>query len=267
MNRRNFFAIAAVACVVSTLTIRAEDAGTAGKTWIELRHYTFATVAKREAYEAHLAKAAVPALNRAGISPVGVFTLAKEDNPKVNPAPEGLDLYVVLPHPSAESIATLAGKLDRDAAYREAGKAVIEAPRNDQAFTKLETAISIALDKCPKVETPAKAATRVLQLRTYTGHNEDRALRKAEMFDLGDEIGIFRKTGLNPVFFGRSIAGWGMPNVTYMLGFDTPELQASGWKTFVSSPEWTALKKDPRFADTEPSIVNLVLRPSAGSQI
>lgn len=268
MNRRNFLTTAgAVGILAATNTTSRAEKPASEKSWLELRKYTFANVAKREAYEAYLAKAAVPAFNRAGVKPVGVFTLNKEDNPKLAVPPEGLDLYVLLPHATAESVAMLARTLDTDAAYRAAGKDVIESSRKEPAYTALESSLLIAHDKVPKVEVPSTAATRVLQLRIYRGHNDDRSLRKNEMFDVGGETEIFRRTGLNPVFFGRAIAGDALPNVTYMLGFDSPEAQAANWKKFVSDPEWTKLKNDPTYADTEPTITNLVLRPSAASQI
>ena len=51
------------------------------------------------------------------------------------------------------------------------------------------------------------------------------------------------------------------------FGFDSPEALAANWKKFVSDPEWTKLKNDPTYADTEPTITNLILRPSSASQI
>ena len=268
LSRRTFLTAAGASGLLAALpsSLRAEKP-TAGKAWLELRKYGFASVAKREAFEAYLALAAVPALNRAGIKPVGAFTLNAADNPKLAPPPAGTDLYVLLPHPNAESLALLARTLDRDAVYRAAGRTVIEAPRTDPAFTSLESSVLIAHDQVPQVEVPSQAATRVLQLRIYRGHNDDRSLRKNEMFDVGGEIEIFRRTGLNPVFFGRGLAGGSLPNVTYMLGFESPETQAANWKKFVSDPAWTKLKNDPAYADTEPTITNLILRPSPASQI
>lgn len=268
MKRREFLAAAgAVGLLTATGGNARAEKPAAEKSWLELRKYTFASPAKREAYEAYLAKAAVPAFNRAGVKPVGVFTLNKEDNPKLATPPDGTDLYVLLPHASAESFAMLARTLDTDATYRADGKDVIEASRKEPAYTALETELLIAHDKVPKVEVPSSAATRVLQLRIYKGHNDDRSLRKNEMFDVGGEIEIFRRDGLLPVFFGRAVAGTSMPNVTYMLGFDSPEALAANWKKFVSDPDWTKLKNDPTYADTEPTITNLILRPSSASQI
>ncbi len=88
------------------------------------------------------------------------------------------------------------------------------------------------------------------------------------MFNNG-EIDIFRKTGLNPVFFGETLIGGKMPNLTYMLSFDSMEEQKAGWKRFVSSPEWKSLSSIPAYADKTIlcGITNLNLKPMACSQL
>lgn len=269
LKRREFIGLAGAlgATALTAPAIHAAEAASGARSWIELRRYTFASAAKREAFEAFFGQTAIPAFNRAGCKPVGAFRLDAADNPKLAPPPDGTELYVVIPHAGAESVANTALALDKDAVYREAGRAFIEAARKDPAYVKVETTLMQAFAKVPAIEVPSTAATRVVQLRTYTNHNDDRALRKAEMFDVGGEIEIFRRTGLRPVFFGRALSGWALPNLTYMLGFDSPEQLAANWKTFVSDPEWKALKVDARYADCEPTIVNLILRPVSGSQI
>ena len=93
------------------------------------------------------------------------------------------------------------------------------------------------------------------------------AKRKIEMFNEGGEIALFRAAGMNPVFFGESIIGSKMPNLTYMLGFDDPEAQETGWKKFLDDPEWKKLSSDPYYEDTVSNITNLMLRPAESSQI
>jgi len=72
---------------------------------------------------------------------------------------------------------------------------------------------------------------------------------------------------LKPVFFGESLIGSKLPNLTYMLGFDDEEALKTGWDNFLSDPGWDALKKDPQYKDTVSNITNLLLRPVACSQI
>lgn len=87
------------------------------------------------------------------------------------------------------------------------------------------------------------------------------------MFNEGGEIGIFRRVGMNPVLFGQSLAGTLLPNLTYMLAFDSPAAMDGAWLKFRADPEWIKLKDDPAYKDTVSNISNFVLRPLPGSQI
>jgi hypothetical protein len=77
----------------------------------------------------------------------------------------------------------------------------------------------------------------------------------------------FRKVGMDPVFFGQTLAGTRMPNLTYMLGFDDKESLETAWQAFLKHPERAALKKDPTYQDTVSRIYNNNLRPIEGSQV
>jgi len=87
------------------------------------------------------------------------------------------------------------------------------------------------------------------------------------MFDEGGELPLFRKVGMHPVFFGDTVFGDLMPNLTYMLGFENDEARKAAWGTFVASPEWAGMKDLPMYKDTANTIINVMLRPSPGSQI
>jgi hypothetical protein len=83
----------------------------------------------------------------------------------------------------------------------------------------------------------------------------------------GGEIALFRNAGMNPVFFGESIIGSKMPNLTYMLGFNNKKTQESAWEKFLNDPEWEKLSSNPYYEDTVSNITNIVLRPTSSSQI
>ena len=89
------------------------------------------------------------------------------------------------------------------------------------------------------------------------------------MFNDAGEIKLFRETGLNPVFFGRAIAGTKMPNLTYMLGFNSMEEQKAAWKKFVSHPEWKKISGMPEYSDKAIlcGITNISLTAAPYSQI
>jgi hypothetical protein len=254
---------AALSVLVGGMALRAAE----GRQVIEMRTYSFANAEKMKTFEGFLAKSMIPALNRAGANPVGAFVLKKDDNPNLKLESDPLEIRVLLAHPNAESALALAAKLDADADYAAAAKLVLGTPMKDPVYSRFETQMMLAFEQCPNVEAPSKSADRVLQLRIYESHNDERALRKIAMFNEGGEIGIFRRCGMNPVFFGQSVAGTKMPNLTYMLAFDSPAAQAAAWGKFQKDPDWNKIKVDPKYAETVSTITNLVLRPIEGSQI
>ena len=267
MKRREFIMTAGLAALAGAATGGARAAEAGGEQHLlQLRTYSFANEAKLKIFADFLAQSLIPALNRAGVTPVGAFRLLKADNPKAGA--DELIIRVLLQFPDAGSMLTLSKRLAADATLAPASQAVLGTPMKDPVYLRFETQLLYAFPQCPKVETPvAAAADRVLQLRIYESHNCERAAHKIEMFNEGGEIALFRRLGMNPIFFGSSIAGTKMPNLHYMVGFESPAALEAGWKKFRTDPEWLKLKDDPRFKDTVSNITNLILRPLPGSQV
>ena len=89
------------------------------------------------------------------------------------------------------------------------------------------------------------------------------------MFNDAGEIEIFRRVGLNPVFFGEALVGSKMPNLTYMLVFESDEQRAANWKKFGADPDWQRLRGMAEYADKAilSGITNLPLKPADYSQV
>lgn len=230
----------------------------ADKQCVELRHYTFADAAHRDTMIDFLAETGIPAWNRLGVSPVGVFKM--KDN--------GLfDLYVMIPHKSIKHVTKIHTQWLADDDV-QARKDIVDSPTmRNPVYMRYESNLLLGFDECPRIEIPTELSTRVFQLRIYESHNSNKAKRKIEMFNEGGEIALFRETGLNPVFFGESLVGTKLPNLTYMVGFDDEDAQQKAWDTFVNREEWKRMNSDPYFKDTVSNITNLVLLPAKGSQI
>jgi hypothetical protein len=129
----------------------------------------------------------------------------------------------------------------------------------------------MAIEGMPKLEVPATAADkkpRIFELRTYESHSKKANKKKIEMFNNG-EIAIFRRTGLQPVFFGETLIGAKLPNLTYMLTFENMPAHDKNWGAFGSDPEWKKLSATPGYTDPEivTNISNVFLRPTAYSQV
>jgi len=269
MKRREFLAGACAAGAAGL--VRAAGGAEAGaKQYLELRLCRVGSEDQKKRLCEFLAKAAVPAWGRAGVKPVGVFELiGPAPKPKgTEPAVMGPDdVWVLLPHPTAEAAATCRARLLADEQYLRDGEPFLKLPKNDPLYRRIESSLMLAFDSVPKVEVPSKADGRIFQLRIYEAHSVERNQKKIEMFNAGGEVAIFRKNGLGPVFFGEALIGLRVPNLSYMVGFDSPDAQAAGWKKFSADPDWKRISKDPVYKDTVSNITNLVLRPLACSQI
>ena len=261
MNRRTFLASTAAAGTAVAMSPNLQSANAGERQYYELRRYEFdpAKPEQRETFVQFLQNAAIPALNRLGIKPVGVFE--PRDQPDT--------LYVLLPHASPASAVTLVEELGSDSEFLQAGAEIIDATSDAPPYQRFTSSFFRAFSGMPTLETPVTAPGRILQLRIYESPTEATTLKKIEMFNDAGEIRIFRKVGLHPVFFGQAVIGEKMPNLTYMLAFkDEGELNAN-WQRFRTDPEWQKLKAMPEYADKAilSGITNILLRPAAGSQI
>jgi hypothetical protein len=268
MKRREFLTASAVAGLALSSSTRIKgETERSRKQLLELRLYHFDSAAKQKAFDEFLGRAAVPALNRIEIEPVGVFKMLKSDNPKLDMEADSTDLYVLLPHRSPRSFISLTQRLLEDQAFLQAGEAVLGCPMSDPAYVRFESSLMLAFDGVPRVEVPTKADSRLMQLRIYESHSMERAIKKIEMFNEGGELDVFRRCNMNPVFFGQSLIGDKLPNLTYMLSFENEKAMSDAWSAFGKHPEWQKLRSDPTYKDTVSKVTNLILRPASSSQI
>lgn len=262
MKRRDFLAASAAVGIAPLGRLAAHESAGDARDIYELRTYHLDTEDQKKGFDAFMSEAAIPALNRIGIKPVGVFC-PEESEEEVGP------IYVLLRHKSLESVVTLVPKLGEDETFLSAGEAFLNAPAESPAYKRVESSLMVAFKEIPRIERPTDAPGRVFQLRIYKSPSVVTGQKKIEMFNEGGEIAIFRRTGLNPVFFGETVVGLEMPNLTYMLSFDSMDELKAGWKAFVSDPAWKALKSMPEYGDKKIlcGIDNIILKPADYSQL
>jgi NIPSNAP len=267
MKRRDFLKSAltasGAAALTQGLTMAAESSDKPVRELYELRLYHLRRGPKQKLFDDFYREAAIPAMNRIGLGPIGVFGVAT--------GPDSPTLYVLIPHKSMDSFATATDRLRSDPEYQKAGAEFINATASDPAYVRVESSLMVAFESIPKLEVPAGVAEkkpRLFELRTYESHSKKANKKKIEMFNNG-EIAIFRRTGLLPVFFGETLIGTRMPNLTYMLVFDNMAAHDKNWGAFGSDPEWKKLSSTPGYTDPEivSNISNLFLRPTGYSQI
>jgi hypothetical protein len=257
MKRREFLA--------SSPAVPGDPAGGQGtasgyeREFYELRFYQLHRGPGLNLTNDYLRDAAIPALNRAGIKPVGVFEMLV--------GPQSPSLYVLIPHPSADSVLTTWEHVRADSEYRERGAAFLNAPASNPPFVRVESQLMASFATHPRITPPAQGP-RVFELRTYDSATKNANLTKIKMFNTG-EIDIFKKVGFHPVFFGEKLIGPRWPNLTYMLASASIEDRNKHWAAFGADPDWNKLKSMPGFSDAEivSNITNVLLRPAEYSQV
>jgi hypothetical protein len=263
--RRREFLTASLATSALALAgeVSAQTPPTGAREFYQIRRYHLASGPQLKLTENYFAQALIPALGRMGMGPVGALRL---DFGEETPA-----YYLIIPGPSVEALATLELKLPEDQSFLEAAAPYWNAPAAAPAFERVEISLLEALAGWPKLTLPPASAAkgkRMFQLRTYESPSNGEHQRKVEMFHSG-EFEIFLKAGFHPVFFGDTLIGERMPNLTYMLSFtDMAELEAK-WDVFRSDPTWKKLSASPRFAfdPIVSNITNVTLNPLECSQI
>lgn len=257
-------AAAGAATLASVFGASGADASEgAGREYYELRQYHLRRGPKQKLFDQFYREAAMPAMARAGIGPVGVFS--------VMIGPDSATMYVLMTHASLESFGTAGDRLRADPEYQKAGAEFINAPASDPSYVRVESALLGAISGVPRLEVPAGAAekkARIFELRTYESHSKAANKKKIEMFNVG-ELAIFRRAGLQPVFFGETLIGTRMPNLTYMLTYENMAAHDKCWSAFGADPDWNKLSTTPGYTDAEIvcNISNIFLRPAAYSQI
>ncbi len=251
-----FAALFATATPAHTLAAEAEK-----PQYYELRVYSTKSVEQQKLISDYWENAGVPAYNRQGIKPIGVFTeLTESPTAKV---------YVLIPCDSLEIFQGIPAKLAADAEYQKAAAEYLNVTKNSAAFERIESSLNVAFDGMKKLEVPPSAAEKkpwVFELRTYQSPSEGKGINKVAMFNAG-EIAVMKEVGLSPVFFSQTIVGSQMPNLTYMVSGESLEEHKKHFGGFGGHPIWKKLNADPQYKDNVSKIISIFLKRTDASQI
>lgn len=244
MTRRNLIAAGSAAGLAMNAAAAQSPSGTpsGARALLELRKISFRNTPQnpRTRYVAFLEKAYAPALKRAGVDAMGFF------NNDVGP--DKPHILCLLSYPSGAAMVEVQ---DRLAADKEYNTALQEIHGNGHVYERVESSLLRSFASIPKVEVPQGEGSRLFELRLYESDDPVSLKKKIGMFEEGGEIAIFRKYGLQPVFFGEALVGTRIPNLTYMVAFPDANARAEAWRKFATSPEWDKLKRTPGLSDGE----------------
>lgn len=258
MRRRTFFTAAAGAGLAGSLTAASTQKAVIELSFIRMRNSQSQQSRRTGDF---VSKSVVPALKRAGGGPVGVFSNSI--------GPDAPYLLVVASYPSLAAYETILAKVAQDKEFIETATAFYSA--EEAGFQRVEKSLLRGFDAVPDIEVPPteeERPPRTFELRNYESKDFATLARKVDMFNKG-EIAGFKRAGLTMVFFGETIVGPKMPDLTYMVAADNNASREKAWSAFGADPEWKKLRSMPQYSD--PGLVsNLsvsILRPAAGSDI
>lgn len=255
---------------------------------IEIRYYHFRSADAAARFDSMLETAALPLLQQRSIGPVGVFQVTQ------SPTLGEHARVTIVPYASMESLLATKQALATDSDFLAKAADYLQQESGDPAYERVESMLLHTFSGMPKLEVPAvtapqranaseseaapetqaapealegvKAAARIFELRTYKSENEVQQALKVQMFNNG-EIDIFKKTGLQAVFFGDAIIASDLPQLTYMLVHRDKATQDESWKKFIASPDWKSLSGEERYKVIKLKITAHLLQASDFSQI
>ena len=265
IGRRKFLAGSAAAAGATILGCKSASRSGSGdrkaREFYEVRTYQIPNPEKKAIVDRYLGTALVPALNRNSIDRVGVF-VAMEDS-------DDHSITVLIPYPTLGHLEGITSALLADANYVAAAREMFDQPKRKPAYSRINSRLMQAFKSIPVIEMPAETTARkprMFEIRTYESHTMEMTALKVEMFDKG-ETQLMRDVKLGPVFFGETLIGDNVPNLTYMLSAADMDAHLEHWKAFKVSPVWGRMKKIKRYKGSLTKVRKSLVVPTAYSQI
>ena len=217
MKRREFLASAAVASVAAATAPNslsgAADTGAGNREFYQLRRYQLARGPQLKLADDYFRLALVPALNRMGLTPVGVFNLTI--------GPDTPAMYVLIPSSTVDALSSIENRLAQDAEYAKSGTDFLKAPAKEPAFHEVEISLMQAFENMPKLKVP-RAPRTIARGFSSCGHTKARAKSCTKK---SGNVQLLRNGAAGAIQHGSRVLwrhdrGARMPNLTYMLAFD-----------------------------------------------
>jgi len=225
----------------------------------QLTVYHFNNASQEKILDNYLQQALIPSLHRLKVEKIGVF------KPWANDTAADKQVYVFIPMASVEMVTKIPAGLMKDNAYQTAASEYINAVHTASPYTRMETILLQSFELAPKMQLPALKSdkkNRVYELRSYESATEKIYKNKVQMFNQGDEIGLFKRLNFNAVFYGEVITGSKMPNLMYMTSFEDMDDRNKHWKSFVDDSYWKKLSAMPEYQNNVSHIDIILMYPA-----
>lgn len=167
------------------------------------------------------------------------------------------NLWVMIGYPGVD--AYMAGVYSqKDDAFIAATKKYRAVPVSRPIYSRIESMLLLGFENYPVFVSPQETSD-LFELRIYEGYSEDAVRRKIKMFNV-EEIDLFLRLNMHPVFFGDLIAGPYMPTLVYMLDFKNMATRDEIWAEFIDHPDWKRMVAMEEYANTVSKIHKIFLK-------
>jgi len=228
----------------------------------QLTVYHFGNSSQEKIIDNYLQNALLPALHKISIKNIGVF------KNHANDTLTDKTMYVLMPVKSLDEVMKVSAKLIIDKDYQSAGSEYLNAVYTVAPYSRMETILLRAFSLAPELQLPklnGPRIDRIYELRSYESATEKIFRNKVQMFNEGDEVGLFKRLNFNASFYGEVIAGGKMPNLMYMTCHENKTARDANWKIFVDDPYWKKLSAMPEYQHNVSHIDISFLYPTAYS--
>jgi NIPSNAP len=225
----------------------------------EIKTYRLKDKNQETLVDAFLKNAYLPTLHRMGIKNIGVFKPLEADSTF------GKRIVVLIPYSSLDQFSKIPDLISADKQFNLSGKEYLEVVYTNPPYERIESVLLRAFTGMKQMEVPTltgSRAERIYELRSYEGATEKIYRNKVQMFNQGDEVGLFKRLGFNAVFYADVISGNRMPNLMYMTTFANQASHDAHWKAFVDDPYWKKLSAMPEYQHNVSKINIYLLRPT-----
>jgi hypothetical protein len=155
-------------------------------------------------------------------------------------APHNPQMILVTPFASFDEIWTVHSALNASDVWEAWNKIErgAEPPFESQALS-----IYQAAPYSPELTAAKRDKPRYFELRQYHSPTVSQLKDVHERF-AGPEIRVFHRSGIFPVLYTSGLFGANLPNLTYLIPFDSLGAREKAWDAFNSDPEWIKARKD-----------------------
>lgn len=113
----------------------------------------------------------------------------------------------------------------------------------EPAFDALNTSVLEAAAYSPEISAGKSETPRYFELRSYhtpTWTQLDALHRRFAQA----EVGVFHRSGIFPLFYSSTLIGVNVPNLTYLIPFESLAAREKAWAAFSADPEWIKARKE-----------------------